>query len=175
MTSQKDRSNLLVLAQQIFGETYHLVNYLKDKSINEPDINVGSTSDIWTTHSGEIEKVRNTVRGLTRQLNRLLEGPHGFLHEYVASNWDHAALYTLLEFGVLEKIPLDGNMSISELATHAAIPENKLLCILRLNVCEGILNELENGVFSHTAISEVLVRDPSFKAFIGFQYVHISF
>lgn len=172
MSSSKDQGSLLSLAQKILEETYHLVAYLKEKSIKEPDLCVGSTSDVWATHSGEIEQVRTALYGLTRQMNRLLEGPHGFLHEYVASNWDHGALYVLLEFGALEKIPLDGSMAISELAAQVALPESKLLCIMRLNACEGIVKEVENEVFGHTAISEALVRDPTLKAFIGFQYVN---
>ncbi|KAL1963924.1 hypothetical protein VTN77DRAFT_7730 [Rasamsonia byssochlamydoides] len=170
---------LLSLAGEIFFETHRLVQRLKRDAIPEPSsLEVGATSAVWDTHSGEIETARTAIAGLTKQLMKLLDGPQGFLHEYVSSNWDHGALYTLLEFGILEKIPLekqDGGGSsscgvhVSELATHSGIPEDKLLCILRLNACEGIVKEVAQGVFGHTAISEQLVQDAKFRAFIGFQ------
>ena len=70
---------------------------------------------------------------------------------------------------ILEKIPVDGQATISKLAEQSGIPENKLLRILRLTACEQILEEVGEGVFCHTALSEALVKDDKFKAFIEFQ------
>ncbi|KAL1988835.1 hypothetical protein VTN96DRAFT_7719 [Rasamsonia emersonii] len=170
--AQSEPVTLLSLAGEIFYETYNLIKQLRRDGIAEPSLEVGATSAVWTTHTGAIERARSTIWGLTKQLTKLLDGPHGFLHEYVSSNWDQGALYTLLESGVLEKIPLDEEVHgvhVSELAAKSGIPEDKLLCILRLNACEDIVREVSEGVFAHTAISEQLVRDPKFRAFIGFQ------
>jgi hypothetical protein len=101
----------------------------------------------------------------------LLLGPRGFLHDFVSPNWDLGALYTVLEFNILEMIPLDGEAEASHLAQKSGIPVDKLLRILRLTASENILEETQEGIFRHTAISEALLTDPKFKAFIGFQYV----
>ena len=166
-----ESATMLAIAEEIFDQTHNLAKYLKKNSIAEPSLAVGSTTELWSSHSKEIDTVRTNIFGLTKQLTKLLNGPHGFLHEYVSTNWEYGALYTVLEFDILEKIPLDGQVHVSKLAALSSLPENKLLRILRLVSCEQILDEVSEGVFRHTAISEELVKDKNFKAFIGFQYV----
>ena len=171
MAQASDSTTMLALAEKILGQVYRLDDHLKQNSISQPCLAVGASTGLWSSHSTDIESARSSIFGLTKQLTKLLVGPHEFLHEYVSSNWEHGALYTLLEFNILEKIPLDGKVHVSLLASQSGLPEKKLLSVLRLISCEGILDEVSEGVFSHTAISEELVRDEKFKAFIGFQYV----
>jgi hypothetical protein len=171
MTKASNPTTMLTLAEEIFGQTYLLIRHLKQNAILEPSLAVGASTELWSSDSKEIDTARTNIVGLTKQLTKLLYGPHGFLHEYVSSNWEYGALYTVLEFNILEKIPLDGEAHVSELAVQSGLPKNKLLSILRLTSCEQILDEVSEGVFRHTAISEELVKDRKFKAFIGFQYV----
>jgi hypothetical protein len=167
--TQGNDSTMLALAEEIFGQTYLLEKIIKENGLKEPSLAVGASSELWSSHSQEIATAKTSIFGLTKLLTKLLYGPHGFLHEYVSSNWEYGALYTVLEFGILEMIPLDGQVPVSQLASKSGIPENKLLRILRLTSCEHILDEVSEGVFGHTAISEELVKDKKFKAFIGFQ------
>lgn len=169
MTQSSDPATMLALAEEIFGQTYILVKHLKQNSMAEPSLAVGASTELWSSHAEEIATTKTSIFGLTKQLTKLLQGPRGFLHEYVSSNWEYGGLYTVLEFNILEKIPVDGQATVSKLAEQSGIPENKLLRILRLTACEQILEEVEEGVFRHTAISEALVKDDKFKAFIGFQ------
>ncbi|KAL9125917.1 MAG: hypothetical protein Q9217_004952 [Psora testacea] len=160
---------LLALAEEISGQVNTLDKYMKEESILNPSLAAGASTELWSSHSAHIEAARTSIFGSTKQLNRLLNGPHGFLHEFISSNWELGALYTVLEFNILEKIPLDGQVHVSQLALKSNLPENKLLSILRLISCEQILEEVSEKVFRHTAISEELVNDPNLKAFIGFQ------
>lgn len=166
-----DSTSMLSLAEKILQQVSGLEDHLKRNFIAEPCLAVGASTPLWSSHSDEIRSARSTIFGLTKKLNKLIGGPHEFLHEYISSNWEHGALYTLLEFDILEKIPLDGQAHVSLLASQSDLPERKLLSILRLISCEGILDEVSEGEFGHTAISEELVKDEKFKAFIGFQYV----
>lgn len=160
---------MLALAEEILGQTYFLDKYMKQNSIAEPSLAVGSTTELWTSHSKEIVKAQTSIFGLTKQLTKLLFGPHGFLHEYISSNWEYGALYTVLEFNILEMIPIHGQAHVSKLAAESGLPEDKLLRILRLISCEKILEEISEQVFRHTVLSEELVKDKKFKAFVGFQ------
>lgn len=162
---------MLALANKIRDQVDYLDSHLEQNSIAQPSLAVGASTELWSSHSTDIESARNSIFGLTRQLTKLLAGPHEFLHEYISSNWEHGALYTILEFNILEKIPIDGTAHVSLLASQSGLPEKKLLSIIRLVSCEGILDEISEGVFGHTTISEELVKDKRFKAFIGFQYV----
>ena len=166
-----DSNTILALAEDILGQVTSLNNQLKQDSISQPCLAVGTCTDFWSLHSTELDSARSRIFGSTKQLTKLLAGPHEFLHEYVSSNWDHGALYTLLDFDILEKIPLDGKVHVSVLASQSRLPEKKLLSLLRLISCDGILDEVSEQIFGHTAISEDLVKDENFKAFIGFQYV----
>jgi hypothetical protein len=76
----------------------------------------------------------------------------------------------MLEFDVLEKIPLDGSfMRAVELVKQIELSFEKLLRIRRLVATAGILEEPEEGSFAHTVILETLVRDEGYKSFIRFQ------
>ena len=161
----------LTLTEEINAQVSQLETFMKQKSISEPSLAVGASTALWSSDLTEIQSARNKISGLTKQLTKLLDGPHEFLHDFISSNWEQGALYTLLESNILETIPLNGSAHVSSLASQAGLVERKLLNVLRLVSCEGILNEISEGVFGHTAISEELVKDEKFKAFIGFQSV----
>jgi len=169
MAHATDSTTLVGLAEGILGQVSTLDKYMKESFITEPSLAAGASTELWSLHSGPVEDARSSIFGLTKQLNKLLEGPHGFLHGCISSNWELGALYTVLEFDILEKIPLAGQAHLSELASQSNLPVNKLLSILRLISCEQILEEVSDKTFRHTAISEELVHDPNLKAFLGFQ------
>ncbi|KAF2230553.1 putative O-methyltransferase [Viridothelium virens] len=168
--STKHSDDLVHTAEEILTRTSQLAKQLSQRSITPPSLAVGANSDLWTTHDGEIEALRSATLALTQRLDNLLEGPHGVIHEYVSTNWEYGALYTLLEFDILDKIPLDGSsVPATRLAEQAGLPWEKLLRICRLVATTGILQEPEEGLFAHTAISEILVKDPGFSSWVGFQ------
>ena len=171
MTQESDLTALLSLTERIHAQVSSLEICLKQNSLSHPSLAVGGSTELWSSQITEIQSARNNVYGLTKQVTKLLGGPHEYLHEFISSNWEQGALYTLLEFQILEKIPLDGSAHVSLLASKSGLVERKLLSVLRLVSCEGILNEVSEGWFGHTAISEELVTDENFKAFIGFQFV----
>ncbi|KAK3681665.1 putative O-methyltransferase [Podospora appendiculata] len=160
---------LLPLAQDILKHTQELVKILSAQSFSPPSLAVGASTALWTTHDGEIEEKRSQLCALMQRLDKLVQGPRGFLHEYVSGNWEYGALYTLLEFDVLQKIPLRGTASVETLAEQARLPADKLLRICRLVACADILDEVEEGVFGHTAISEELVDNEGFRSWVAFQ------
>ena len=164
-------NELVQTAQDILSRTSDLSKQLSQQSIKPPnDLALGARSELWSTHDGEVENLRSSILALTQRLDRLLEGPHGFLHEYISTNWEYGALYTLLEFNIMEKIPLDGSsVSAGDLVADTVLSEEKLLRICRLAATAGILEEKQQGLFSHTAISETLVSDEGYRSFIRFQ------
>ena len=171
MSEEANAESLLGLAEQISDQAYLLTHLLKADGRVEPS----HAEEKQTPHLAQISKAQENVLGLTKKLTRLLQGPRGFLHEYIGPSWEQGALYAVLEFNVLEKIPLDGEAHVSDLAAQSNIIEDKLLKILRLIACEQIVEETTEGTFRHTDISRELVNDKGFKAFIGFQYVRMEY
>ncbi|KAL1959371.1 hypothetical protein VTO42DRAFT_2174 [Malbranchea cinnamomea] len=169
MAEMTGKESLPGLAEQISGQAYLLSHLLKKDSTVGPSLASSAPTEQHTSNAIDIEKVKENIFGLTKKLARLLHGPRSYLHEYVGSNWEHGALYAVLEFNVLENIPLDGEAHVSQLAAKSGILEDKLLKILRLIACEQIVEETSERMFRHTDISTELVQDKDFKAFIGFQ------
>lgn len=165
------QNGLLDTAKDIVAQTTDLSEQLSQRSIVPPSgLAIGARSQLWTTHDAKIGNLRSSIMALTQHLDKLLNGPHGFLHDYVSTNWEYGALYTLLEFEVLEKMPLNGcSVHVDQLAKQSGLPPEKLLRICRLVATTGILQETEEGFFAHTAISETLVKDEGYKSFIRFQ------
>lgn len=168
MQYEHDRS-LPSIADELVSQIRTLTISLRTSCISGPTLSAGASSELWTLQDGPIAETRDRVLNLMRRFSQLLLGPHAYFHELISSNWDLSALYTILEFDIFEKIPLKGSATAPELASKVAIPERKLLNVLRLAACSNILCEAEEGVFSHTALSEELLHDESFKAFVGFQ------
>lgn len=169
MAHVSESDALLSIAADLLGECHQLAKRLRARSIAEPSLAAGATTEFWSSSATDIAAPRTKALGLIETLARLIQGPHEFLHEYVSSNWEHGALYTVLQFDVLEKITENGHAHVSALAEQSGIPENKLLRILRLLSCKQIVNELDDGVFCHTAISKDLISDDKFKAWVEFQ------
>lgn len=181
---------LVSTAEAILSRTTALSAELARYSLTPPsDTSAGTRSGLWTHDAPvPVDALRTQVLGLTQQLDRLLHGPEGFLHELVSTNWELGGLYVLLEFGVLQRIPLTPTgagagagdtttttIGVAELARQTGLPEEKLLRICRLAATAGILTEEREGWFGHTAVSELLVQDEGYRSFIRFQYVFICF
>lgn len=171
MTHNLNVETLLLAAGDIFGECHQLAKSLRANA------EIGTASKTGTTSSGallpatEVARLKTRILGQVDQLVRLLQDPHEILHEFVASNWELGALYTVLQFNVLEQIPRDGSAHIVTLAGESGLPEDKLLRILRLLACKQITVEVDPGYFKHTPVSRELVDDTKLKAFVQFQYV----
>lgn len=171
-SSTPSQDNLLTAVHVLVNLTTQLSTELASHSTPSPSLTVGSRTALWDTHDGPLEKLRLDILKQTQLLERLVLGPHGYLHDFVSANWEYGALYVLLEYDVLEAIPLEppaSPVAVEVLAGRCGLPVDKLLRICRLGATSGILTEPEEGVFGHTAVSECVVRDAGLKSFLGFQ------
>ena len=165
-----DPKDIVPIARQIAQEA-ELLDQLLKKNSDPSQYDTTAVDKLWNHgfQPSEVEKKQSELLGLIQTLNRTLRGPHDFLHELVTSNWDKGALYCLLEHGVLERIPLNGEANIADLAEKSGLPPEKLLPMLRLAACEQIVLEPSPGFFSHGLMSRCVVSEPGLKAFLGFQ------
>ncbi|KAL8727587.1 MAG: hypothetical protein Q9181_005659 [Wetmoreana brouardii] len=135
-----------------------------------PTLEAGTSTAFWSETSTELTAARTKALGLMDKLFALLQGPHDFLHEFVAPNWDHGALYAVLRSQILQHLRASGGRaSLSTLSEQSGIPEDKLVRILALLRCKHIVQEPEDGIFTQTAVSEELVNDEDFRAWVEFQ------
>jgi hypothetical protein len=176
MTTSSDRvqegTSILELGNLILHECLEMDRQCKKDEIPSPSMLPGTNTTFWSDTASIIAQSRTKAIGLLERLTTLLQGPHDFLHEFVASNWDHGALYTFLQSPILDYLVSTGGCaSLFKLAEVSNIPEDKLTRILALLRCKNFLHEPQIGVFSLTAVSEELARDEDFRAWVEFQYV----
>lgn len=162
-------ANLCLVSFELISQLCSLLKTAENENTTMPSFSAGTQSKVWTARDTALAASRDRVLELSKTLCQLLQGPHEYFHDIISQNWDLGALYTIIDFGVLGKIPANGTASAFELAKQTGLHERKLLNILRLATCSNILCETETGVFCHTALSEELLHDEKFRAFVGFQ------
>ncbi|KAF2123414.1 hypothetical protein P153DRAFT_380055 [Dothidotthia symphoricarpi CBS 119687] len=158
------------LASQIMHECSTMEIQCERDSISPPSMLAGTSTAFWSEVAPTLAASREKALGLLEKLTMLLQGPHRFLHGFVAHNWDHGALYAFLQSPALEHIVSSGgSASISSLSTVSGIPDDKMARILALLRCRNIVHESEKNIFTLTAVSEELVKDEDFRAWVEFQ------
>ncbi|KAH3917841.1 hypothetical protein HBI56_112900 [Parastagonospora nodorum] len=158
------------LASLILEECSTMELECKTNDITPPNLQAGTSTAFWSETSPKLSDSRTRALGWLEQLTILLQGPHQFLHEFVAPNWDHGALYVFLQSPALECIASSGGRaSLSRLSDVSQIPEDKLTRILALLRCKNIVHEPEQNIFTLTAVSEELLGDEDFRAWVEFQ------
>lgn len=166
-----DYESIGQLATNVLRDCFLMENECQAKNIAPPTLEAGAGTAFWSENVPELVARRKKALGTLEQLTALLQGPHEFLHEFVAPNWDHGALYAFLQSQTLEYINSSSGRraSLSSLSNQSGIPDDKLSRILGLLRCKNIVHELEPGVFSLTAVSEELINDGDFRAWVEFQ------
>jgi hypothetical protein len=160
------------LAADILHECSWMEKQCQTQSIAPPSLNAGTRTPFWSEELLDLAATRSKALGMLSRLTTLLQGPHDYIHEFVAPNWDHGALYAFLQSKQLEYIASSGGRaSLFSLSERSGIPEDKLIRILELLRCKDIIHEPEDGIFSLTAVSEDLLHDEDFRSWVEFQYV----
>ncbi|OJJ68006.1 hypothetical protein ASPBRDRAFT_58580 [Aspergillus brasiliensis CBS 101740] len=155
------------LATQILALCIQLEQTCNEADIPPPSLYADTKTSFWS--DSKIAATRTTALGLLEELTLLIQGPQEFLHEFVSSHWDHAALYAFLHSKTLEYIARSGRASIHDLESQSSIPADKLVRILGLLRCRRIVDEPEKGIYTLTAVSVELVKDSDSRAWLEFQ------
>ncbi|KAI0188447.1 S-adenosyl-L-methionine-dependent methyltransferase [Xylaria flabelliformis] len=116
----------------------------------------------------------NELANAARELQALVQSPRQQLNLLAFSLFDSTAVGTLLEFNVPELVPLEGTISLSELATKSGLLEDKLTRIVRYATTIFIFHEPKPGHIAHTALSATLARDSKFGDFLRLCLVDLA-
>jgi hypothetical protein len=157
--------------QEIIEIAKTLLQTLKDENEISPPHTPNERNG--PSHPTTASPGRTRAIGLLDQLNHLLRGPHEYLHDFVAQNWDHGALYAALQCRVFDHI-YESNGSavhVAKLSEQSKVPEEKLRRLLGLLRCKDFVSEPADGTFALTAVSRHLMVDGTFRAWVEFQYV----
>ncbi|MCJ1358868.1 MAG: hypothetical protein MMC33_008868 [Icmadophila ericetorum] len=161
MSSQTD---LLGLAVDIAAYTKQIVDKLSKSSCGQPNFAVDSPRELWENPQLGLKEVKSKLTEAANTLLTLVNGPMIFHRNLFGTHYDLAALQIMLEFNVLESIPVKGSIDLGTLSTKVGIDKDKLGRLLRLLGTQRYVEEPQFEVFQHTVLSEVLLRDELLKA-----------
>ena len=157
-------TDLLGLAVDITIYTKQIVDQLHKFNYGQPSYAVDSPRELWENPQLGLKEVKSKITDAANTLLTLVNGPMIFHRNLFGIHYDLAALQVLLEFNVLENIPLKGSIDLGTLTTKVGIDKDKLGRLLRLLGTQRYVEEPQFEVFQHTVLSEVLLRDELLKA-----------
>jgi hypothetical protein len=144
-----------------------LVEYFERNGIPEPDFT--STSPEHPIDH-EFDAIRIDLTQSAQDLILLAEGPLQWLRTFMCSHHDFAAWQIALRFKFFSIIPLDKPMSVKDIASATKMDEDRLERVMKLLATQRCFNEVEEGVFEHTALSVFIAQNKDIEATIAFQY-----
>ena len=156
--------NLIDLSSEIQLCTHLISARLELKGLQNPHYGVDSPRELWESPDLGLKDVQARLIEATTSLQTLVMGPMAFHRNLFGSHYDLAALQILLEFQVLEKIPINGTIDLPSLAKATAMDPDRLGRLLRLMSTQRYVDEPQLDNFQHTVLSEVLLRDELLRA-----------
>jgi hypothetical protein len=165
MNNTTDRPSLLSLAESVSNITKAIASHLEETS-HEASNFTASSPDIPTTQ--EYERLRIDLNMAALDLLRLVNGPKVELRNLFTKPFEIAAWQVALEYDYFNVVPLEGTISLQELAAKAGMNENRTLQIMRFLTTQRVFRELagksdDEICFEHTSGSATIAREPLLK------------
>ncbi|KIL93975.1 hypothetical protein FAVG1_02537 [Fusarium avenaceum] len=136
----EQKSVLLQLAQSVLETTKTIVQQLHDTSQEEPSFDQNSPS---IQGDANYEASRIELNETALSLVRLVNGPVNEYRRIHLVHYDIAAYQAALELQFFRHVPLDGKISLSDLAHKVGMDEDRCGRIIRLLATQNIFNEVE--------------------------------
>ncbi|KAF1948504.1 O-methyltransferas-like protein [Byssothecium circinans] len=155
------QSELLKLAQQVNQLTSSLVSHLSE--INAPEPNFSATSP-EIPYTDTYKDIRGKLNDAAQDLLLLVNGPRIEACRFACSHNDLGAFQFAFEFDLIHKIPQEGTISLSELASQTGVDEDRLGRILRLLISRRYFAEPEPNHFTQSSLTIVYAQDENIKA-----------
>ncbi|MCJ1377214.1 hypothetical protein MMC17_000306 [Xylographa soralifera] len=162
-------SNLLRLAEEIHSKTYDIVQHLKAHQQAEPTFEISSPAIDQQIETQDYEATKNALNQAVSDLLMLVNGPKAFLRTFLVTHYELAAYQVAVEYKFFENVPLNGEISVSELAEIVGIDEDRVGRFLRLLATQRVFKEVREDVFAHTAASAALATDNEVNSAAGMQ------
>ena len=157
-------TEILGLAVDITTYSKQIVDRLRESGHGQPSYAVDSPRELWENPKLGLKDVKSKLTDAANTLLTLVNGPMLFHRNLFGVHYDLAAMQVMLEFNVLESIPVKGSIDLDSLSAKVGIDKNKLGRLLRLLGTQRYVEEPQFEVFQHTMLSEVLLRDELLKA-----------
>ncbi|KAI1413551.1 O-methyltransferase [Hypoxylon sp. FL1857] len=161
-TTQRNTNadSLLNLAELILRQTTSISNYLRRNAVTPPTFDVDSSEPPETA---EYQALHSSLTSTLEDLQRLIDGPRGYIRSYFLSSFELAAVQVAFEFDFFKFVPIEGEIEVGELAKKAGMDADRAARVLRIMATRRIFQEKTPGYFSHTAASVAFAKDEEMK------------
>lgn len=160
-------SNLLQLVAQIKKNTEEIEKQLQlsgyPEATFETTCNFAERPD-----SPEYATARASLNDAANDLLMLVNGPKAHFRSLFCYQHDLAAFQIAFDYDFFNKIPLDGEITIPQLAERVDFDKDRLARVLRFLTTHRVFAE-KDGAFVHTAHSAIFVKDPEIYAAAHYQ------
>lgn len=155
-----DQSRLIELAKAITNFTEQISKCYHAAGLSEPSLSLSSSGVLETP---EYDKLRSSLNDAVNELMYLVTGPKKSLRLFGATHFDLAALQVAVEYDFFQAVPLDGLVTLKDLAQKTDLDENQVASVMRLLATQNMFVEPQTGVFGHTSYSALMARDSDIK------------
>ncbi|KAH8696533.1 putative O-methyltransferase [Talaromyces proteolyticus] len=157
------QSRIAELAAAVALHTHRVDSYLAENGLPYPSFDADGPVDLRLPP--EIEQSRTAALQASQELNDLLQGPRDLIF-----NHHHNSLVYLKfisHFDLANKVPVDGEITFTELAASIGVDYGALTRILRLSIAHRIFKEPRPGVVAHSAASREIAEDTRVASWVG--------
>jgi hypothetical protein len=165
MSNTTNQQSLLALAETVAKLTKAIASHLKETNHEEPNFTT-SSSEIPLTK--EYEHLRVELNTAANDLLHLVNGPKVEFRDFFTKHYEMAAWQVALEFDYFGIVPIEGSITLKELASKAGMDEDRTMHVMRFLATQRVFKELSSThedelIFEHTAASVTIAREPLLK------------
>jgi hypothetical protein len=158
-------SNLLQLVAQIKQHTENIEKQLQLSGYPELTF---ETNFVERPDNPDYAAARASLNDAANDLLMLVNGPKAYFRSLFCYQHDLAAFQIAFDYDFFNNIPLDGELTIPELAERVRFDEDRVARVLRFLTTHRVFVE-KDGAFAHTAYSAIFAKDPEIYAAAHYQ------
>ncbi|CEN59742.1 hypothetical protein ASPCAL02186 [Aspergillus calidoustus] len=155
---------LTELAQKILDSARALDEYTASQGLEPTSL----TQHTLPTLSGDLEVARKKLVDSATELKALVQGPIGQLYDVLFAFTDLMSIRFIYRHNVPHHVPLEGDISISDLADKTKLDPIRLRRYLQHTIMYHVFTESRPGFVAHSAASRLLSTDPAALDTVGF-------
>ena len=159
-------SQIVALAKRILQNVETFSDHLDSNNVPQPTFDADGPDDL-ATNNETIDKARFSTIEDVIELQDLLLGPKILLRP----QWNAVSLQAIYRYDLAQLVPLDGDISFSELSKLSGLYEPDLRRILRFAmIYHRTFKEPRKGFVAHTGASRAIATDENVKNALGLMF-----
>ncbi|RYP27843.1 hypothetical protein DL767_007491 [Monosporascus sp. MG133] len=157
-------SPLELLVRDLNKQTKTFTDYLRANGLPEPSFERDAPIiNLPPQAPEEIQVAKEKLLDHALQIFQLVAGPGEYLQNVITGYHYMEILRWMSHFKIFELVPLEGNISYSELAAKAGVSELRLKSLARMGMTNHLFAEPAPGFIAHSATSAALVTNTKFS------------